>query len=272
MDSLDGRCQQDTKSEEVKLYYMKFNTGVWLTDPRLSLCSPLARGVWIDLLCAMHELEQSGELRGTTEELARLARCSTSEFVAALTDIQNKRAGDVIQRNGSWVIANRRMLREAAIRAKRALAGSKGGSKSGANREANPHQNCSYSSSSGCSCLERVREFARGEGIGETDAEWFYWKGEGNGWTNGGEPIRDWKATLTSWKRAGYLPSQRQRNGNGNGQRSIGFGDRKKQKEQLQEQLNSQFKTAMKDDAGRAIFTEEEKTERSRLYNELETL
>jgi hypothetical protein len=191
----------------MKLFYMKFNIGDWLTDPRLSLCSPLARGVWIDLLCAMYQLDRIGELRGTTEELARLARCSTVEFVTAMTDIQNKLAGDVEQRNGSWLIANRRMKREADIREKRQQAGSIGGSKSGANREANPHQNCI--SNSNCSCLERVREFARGEGIQDSDAQWFYFKGEGSGWTNGGEPIRDWKATLTSWKRAGYLPSQK---------------------------------------------------------------
>lgn len=163
----------------------------------------------MDLLCAMHELDRCGELRGTTEELARLARCSTQEFETAMTDIQNKRAGDVIRRNGSWTIANRRMKREADIREKRAEAGSKGGSKASASREANPHQNCSYNSN--CSCIERVREFARGEGILQSDADWFYFKGEGNGWTNGGEPIRDWKATITSWKRAGYLPSQKQR-------------------------------------------------------------
>jgi hypothetical protein len=210
---------------------MKFNTGDWLTDPRLSLCSPLARGVWMDLLCAMHQLDRSGELRGTTEELARLARCSTQEFVTAMTDIQNKLAGDVQQRNGSWSIANRRMKREAEIREKRQQAGSIGGSKSGANREANPHQNCNSNSS--CNCIERVREFSRGEGISEADADWFYFKGEGNGWTNGGEPIRDWKATLTCWKRAGYLPSQKPNYGtnqrhNPNSGRGVGTANEKR--------------------------------------------
>jgi hypothetical protein len=156
----------------------------------------------------MHQLNRSGELCGTTEELARLARCSTVELESAFTDLQNKLAADLQQRNGTWTVANRRMKREADIREKRQQAGSIGGSKSGANREANPHQNCN--SNSNCNCIERVREFARGEGILESDAEWFYWKGEGNGWTNGGEPIRDWKATLTSWKRAHYLPSQKQ--------------------------------------------------------------
>lgn len=224
----------------MKFFYMKFNTGAWLTDPRLSLCSPSSRGVWIDLLCAMHELDRCGELRGTTEELARLARCSTEQFESAMTDIQNKRAGDVIQRNGSWTIANRRMKREADIREKRQKAGSIGGNKSGANREANPHQTCSYSSN--CNCIERVREFARGEGIQLSDADWFYLKGEGNGWTNGGEPIRDWKATLASWKRAGYLPSQRNGANGAHPQRQMSAFEIEKRTAAIVDEINKIWK------------------------------
>jgi len=222
----------------MKLFYMKFSTGDWLTDPRLSLCSPLARGVWIDLLCAMHQLDQSGELRGTTEELARLARCSTVELEEALTDIQNKLAGDVQQRNGSWLIANRRMKREADIREKRQHAGSIGGSKSGARREANPHQNCN----SNCNCLERVREFARGEGITEPDADWFYWKGQGNGWTNAGRRILDWKATLRCWFRAGWLPSQKQSRNSPNGQRQMSAFEIEKRITAINSEINTIFK------------------------------
>ncbi len=59
------------------------------------------------------------------------------------------------------------------------------------------------------SSSDLVREFARGEGIPDSDADWFFWKCEGNGWTNGGKPIRNWKATLRSWKQAKYLPSQK---------------------------------------------------------------
>jgi hypothetical protein len=229
----------------MKLFYIKFNVSDWLTDPRLSLCSPLARGVWMDLLCNMHQLDRTGELRGTTDELARLARCSTQELVVALTDIQNKLAGDVQQRNGSWTIANRRMKREADIREKRQQAGSIGGSKSGANREANPHQTCNYNSNSNCGCLEKVREFGRGEGIRDSDSEWFYFKCEGNGWTNGGEPIRDWKATITSWKRAGYLPSQKQ-NGNGHDgskpDRQMSAFEIEKRTKAIAEEINTVFK------------------------------
>ncbi len=207
----------------MKLPHMQFYTGDWLKDPRLSLCQPASRGVWIDLLCAMHELDRCGELRGTTEELSRLARCSPEQFTQALTDLQNKRAAEVIQRNDSWTIANRRMQREAIKRSKRALSGSLGGSKAQANREATPYQipdNDNDIDSEGA--RSRVREFARGEGIGERDADWFFFKCEGNGWTNNKEPIRDWKATLRGWNRAGYLPSQK---GFGNtGRQTTKFG------------------------------------------------
>ena len=43
----------------------------------------------------------------------------------------------------------------------------------------------------------------------KSDAEWFFNKCEANGWTNSGEPIKDWKATIRSWKAAGYMPSQK---------------------------------------------------------------
>ena len=55
-----------------------------MKDPAISLCTPATRGVWIDLLCAMHELGRSGELRGTTDQIARVARCSTAELAQAL--------------------------------------------------------------------------------------------------------------------------------------------------------------------------------------------
>ena len=46
-------------------------------------------------------------------------------------------------------------------------------------------------------------------GLFPRDAEYFFSKCEGNGWTNGGKPIKDWKATLRAWKAQGYLPSQK---------------------------------------------------------------
>lgn len=54
-----------------------------------------------------------------------------------------------------------------------------------------------------------LTEFCASIELPVSDALWFFWKGKGNGWTNGGKPIKDWKSTIRSWKIAGYFPSQK---------------------------------------------------------------
>lgn len=56
---------------------------------------------------------------------------------------------------------------------------------------------------------DEIADFFAAEGLKRADAEWFYEKCVGNGWTNAGKPIRDWKATVRSWRAARYLPSQK---------------------------------------------------------------
>lgn len=107
-------------TKTAKLPWMKFFPGDWSKDPALTLCAPATRGVWIDLICAMHDLDQCGELRGTADQLARFARCSTVEFVQAMTDIQTNRAADVTERNGVYSICNRRM--RAAYKTRKSVA------------------------------------------------------------------------------------------------------------------------------------------------------
>lgn len=99
-----------------KLPAFQFYTGDWLKDPALTLCTPAARGVWMDLICAMHESDRSGKLCGTREQLARVARCSTVEFAQALSELQATGAADVTERNGAVTVENRRMKREAKSR------------------------------------------------------------------------------------------------------------------------------------------------------------
>lgn len=95
-----------------KLPAFQFYPGDWMKDPQVSMLSAASRGVWIDLLCAMHEAGRSGKLCGTTEQLARIARCSTAEFVQALTDFQTTGVADVTERNEKVTVINRRMKRE----------------------------------------------------------------------------------------------------------------------------------------------------------------
>jgi hypothetical protein len=104
-----------------KLPWFKFNPSWWMGDAELSKCSSATRGVWIDLLCAMHQSGRSGELRGTTDQIARLARCSTAELTQALTELQTTGTADVTFRNNDVTVVNRLMKREAKARTATAL-------------------------------------------------------------------------------------------------------------------------------------------------------
>jgi hypothetical protein len=57
--------------------------------------------------------------------------------------------------------------------------------------------------------LDEAVAFAVELGLPASDGEACFHKWEGNGWTNGGKKIKDWKATIRSWNAAGYLPSQK---------------------------------------------------------------
>jgi hypothetical protein len=99
-----------------KLPALQFYIGDWLKDPKLSMCSPATRGIWIDLICGMHELERSGIITGTYEQLARLCRCTSEEMRAAISELNVTKAADVTECNGNVTVKNRRMQRESKER------------------------------------------------------------------------------------------------------------------------------------------------------------
>jgi hypothetical protein len=100
----------------VKEPFLDLYTGDWMKDQAVSRCAPATRGIWLDLLCGMHDDSRSGELCGTADVLARLARCSAAELVLALTDLQITGAADVTERHGTFTVRNRRMFRKAQER------------------------------------------------------------------------------------------------------------------------------------------------------------
>lgn len=57
--------------------------------------------------------------------------------------------------------------------------------------------------------LEECVDFCKCSGLEGSDGVWFFNKCEGNGWTNNGKPIRNWRATIRAWQSAGYMPSQK---------------------------------------------------------------
>jgi len=104
----------------------QFYSGDWLTDPQLGMCRPATRGIWIDLLCGMHKLDRSGQITGTPDQLARICRCTTVEFVQAIDELCATCTADVIKRNGQITVMNRRMKRQDDIARKRSDAGRAG--------------------------------------------------------------------------------------------------------------------------------------------------
>lgn len=88
------------------------------------MCSPATRGIWIDLICAMWENEESGEIEGTVVQLARAVACFPEEMETALYELSETGAADVsardicvtrhaklIESNVVVTVVNRRMSR-----------------------------------------------------------------------------------------------------------------------------------------------------------------
>lgn len=57
--------------------------------------------------------------------------------------------------------------------------------------------------------VEEVVQFCLSLSLLKSDGEAFFWGKEGNGWKNGSNPVKDWKATIRQWKASGYHPSQK---------------------------------------------------------------
>lgn len=55
-----------------------------------------------------------------------------------------------------------------------------------------------------------LQDFCKSNGLFPRDADYLWNRWESNGWQNANKPIKDWRATVRSWKAQGYLPSQKQ--------------------------------------------------------------
>lgn len=95
-----------------------FYTGDWMKDPHLAMCSPATRGIWIDMLCLMHENSESGRLDGDLGGLARACRCTPEQLHDALRELHEYKAAEVTvlpddtESYQPVTILSRRMVRE----------------------------------------------------------------------------------------------------------------------------------------------------------------
>lgn len=92
-----------------------FYTGDWMKDPNLSKCSAATRGIWMDLLCAMHENGRTGIITGTITELAQMCRCSEQEMRHTIVTLRKNEVAEIRKcdaRLRKVTVVNRRMNRE----------------------------------------------------------------------------------------------------------------------------------------------------------------
>src|SRR5260363_9427 len=96
----------------------QFYHAEWRKDSALQSCSIAARGLWIEMMCIMHECEPYGYLsiNGHAMNAAQLARL-VGEF---------EKAG-VFSRTETGCIYSRRMVNDERIRTVRAESGKLGG-------------------------------------------------------------------------------------------------------------------------------------------------
>lgn len=60
----------------VKRPSLQFYPGDWRANIKLRRCSPASRGVWMDVMCALHDSDEYGVLRWPLKELARAVGAS----------------------------------------------------------------------------------------------------------------------------------------------------------------------------------------------------
>jgi hypothetical protein len=94
--------------------WLKFYPADWRADPALRMCSIAARGLWMEMLCVMHEANPRGVLlvneRPVTErQLAALAGVDLKTTTALLAELAE--AG-VFSRSDDGAIYSRRMRRD----------------------------------------------------------------------------------------------------------------------------------------------------------------
>src|SRR2546423_1912035 len=119
--------------------WMKFYPSAWRSDPALRMCSIGARGLWMEMLCLMHEAVPRGSLlingqEVTERQLSTLAGITLKEANALISELEG--AG-VFSREENRTIYSRRMRRDDE-KAEMDKANGKGGGNPALKRGVNP--------------------------------------------------------------------------------------------------------------------------------------
>ncbi len=112
--------------------WLKFYPTDWRSDPALRMCSIAARGLWMEMLCLMHEASPRGSLivGGVTvsdKQLAILSALTEGEVCDLLAELED--AG-VFSRDDDGTIYSRKMRRDTEKAERDKANGRKGGNPS----------------------------------------------------------------------------------------------------------------------------------------------
>ena len=107
----------------------QFYPGDWLRDTALRTCSTGARGLWIDMICFMHEGTPYGYLKVNNKvilpaNLSRMCGLTLSDVEGYLFELKEAGVYDI---DDYGVICSKRMIRDENIRESRACGGKLGG-------------------------------------------------------------------------------------------------------------------------------------------------
>ena len=107
----------------------QFYPADWLRDTALRSCSPGARGLWIDMICFMHEGNPYGHLKVGNKvilppNLASMVGATLPDVVGWLDELNQAGVYDFAE---SGEIFSKRMVRDECLRNKRAEGGKLGG-------------------------------------------------------------------------------------------------------------------------------------------------
>ncbi len=112
-----------------KHWYVKFSFRDYEADLYLRMCSLAAQGLWMRMLCIMHEGTPYGHLAMygrplSLQDLSRIVCCHQAEVEVLLAELEAK---EIFSRDKNGTIFNRRMQRDREIAKIRKIAGGKGG-------------------------------------------------------------------------------------------------------------------------------------------------
>lgn len=112
--------------------WLKFYVADWRADPGLRMCSAAARGVWIDLICLMHEAVPYGHLlvHGQPPEVAQLSYLTATPPEHLSECLAELESAGVFSRTREGVIYSRKLTRMASDSAKKRKSGKMGGNPS----------------------------------------------------------------------------------------------------------------------------------------------